>query len=113
MSELMYADYTLLMSVLVERLDGFLSAVKASGANFGLALHGDKIQLVNIRCGDDVRREDRTRVRASEVITYLCCIVSAHGWLEKELGLRLGLAHSDLQALSKVWRLLLNFLTLL
>ena len=47
---LLYADDTLLMGVSACAVQRFLEAVEIQGSKYGLDLHWDKVQLLQIRC---------------------------------------------------------------
>lgn len=86
---------TFLMSVSGKSLERLLDAVKTAAANFGLALHPDKFQLLRVRCADEVWKEDGSHITLSDQTTNLRSIISGDGKLEEELSRRLGLAHAD------------------
>ena len=59
LAELLYADDTLLLGVSASRLQRFLVAVSEGGGKYGIELHPGKLQLMQIRCDDTVRRPGR------------------------------------------------------
>jgi len=63
LSEILYADDTLLLSVSAKSLERFLVAVSNAGASYGLELHWGKLQLINVRCHDEVRRPGLSRIK--------------------------------------------------
>ena len=104
LADLLYADDTLLLSVSAASLERFLKAVSNAGASYGLELHWGKLQLMRVRSEAAVRRPDHTGIEAKPEITYLGSIVSDDGRVSRELARRLGMAHSEFRALSRIWR---------
>lgn len=85
-------------------MERFLEAVSNAGATYGLALHWGKLQLMHVRSEASVRRPDHTAIEAKPEIPYLGSVVSHDGRVSKELSRRLGMAHSEFRALSRIWR---------
>ena len=104
LSELLYADDTLLMSENAQSLENFLRAVEVAGSRFGLSLHADKFQLMKIGCEDEVRRAGGAAIPASQQLVYLGTLISGDGKLDRELARRLGAAQAEFRALARVWR---------
>jgi len=104
LSDLLYADDTLLLSVSASSLEHFLEAVSNSRATYGLELHWEKLQLMRVRSEASVRRPDHTAIEAKPEIIYLGSVVSHDGRVSKELSRRLGMAHPEFRALSRIWR---------
>ena len=103
LAELLYADDTLLLGVSAVHVEKFLAAVESSGANFGLKLHADKFHLLCARCTEQIRHTDGKGVCPEEELRYLGASISDDGRIQTELGRRLGMAHADFRALSKLW----------
>lgn len=76
LSDLLYADDTLLLSVSASSLERFLQAVSNAGATYGHELHWGKLQLVRVSSEASVRRPDHTAIEAKPEITYLGSVVS-------------------------------------
>jgi len=104
LSEILYADDTLLLSVSAKSLERFLVAVSNAGASYGLELHWGKLQLINVRCHDPVRRPDLSRIEPQQSLLYLGSVVAADGRISNELARRLGFANSEFRKLSRLWR---------
>ena len=103
MTELLYADDTLLISVNGKSVQRYLAAVSEAGGAYGLSLHWGKLQLLRARCSDTVARPDGTKIEANTEIVYLGTNVSDDGLISRELSRRLGHAHGDFRALRKMW----------
>ena len=54
LSALLYADDTLIIGTKPKSMEHFLAAVQEAGASFGLQLHGDKFQLIQIGCSNQL-----------------------------------------------------------
>ena len=50
LSDVVYADDTLLLSVSQRHLQEYLSAVAVAGAKYGMELHWGKFQLLPVQC---------------------------------------------------------------
>ena len=105
MSELLYADDTLLISEDSQSLESMLFAIEAAGASFGLVLHSDKFQLMKIGTEGVIRRADGRVIPPSSQIVYLGSLISEDGRIEKELGRRIGAAKAEFRELARAWRL--------
>ena len=76
LSELLYADDTLIMSVSASSLQRFLKLVSEAGAAYGLELHLGKFQLLNVRCpGADVF-SDAGLIDPQSNLLYLGSLIS-------------------------------------
>jgi hypothetical protein len=104
LAELLYADDTLLLSVSPASLQRFLRAVSEAGATYGLELHWGKLQLLQVRCDDEVQRPDSSSIDPQEDLVYLGTVISSDGRLSKELARRLGMAYGAFRDLSCLWR---------
>ena len=71
---------------------------------YGMELHHNKFQLLNVQCDTRVLRPDGVSVCASSEMTYLGTVLSDSGCVDGELSRRIGIAKSEFRSLSKVWR---------
>jgi hypothetical protein len=104
LATVLYADDTLLIGVSPERLQNYLDAVAVVGARFGLELHWDKFQLLQVRCSGHLRAPDGKDIAASDSMTYLGTNLRADGTIKRELGRKLAMAWADFQRLDRLWR---------
>ena len=56
LATILYADDTLLVGTSQSQLQGLLDAVATVGARFGLELHWDKLQLVQVGCSYSLQK---------------------------------------------------------
>ncbi len=103
LADIAYADDTLLLGVSSQHLSEYLSAVAAAGNRYGMELHYQKFQLVNVRCDTQVWRPDGEAVDASNWMSYLGTVLAEDGHVGTELSRWIGRAKSDFKILSKVW----------
>ena len=95
---------TLLIGASSKFLHEFLRAVAAAGHAYGLELHEDKFQLLQINCKDVVRNVSLDPISASPSLSYLGASLSSDGRAGSELSRRIGAAKADFRSLCKVWR---------
>ena len=73
------------------------------GERYGMALHWDKFQLLNVRCSAEIRRSDGQRIEAKDSMTYLGITLWQDGKIGSELGRRIGMAWTDFSKLERLW----------
>jgi len=103
LSELLYADDTLLLGTSGLALSAFLRAVADTGAEFGMSLHVGKTQLLKVRSPGVVTTPNGENLTSKPSMIYLGGLLSDDGRSEKELSRRIGLAASDFKKLSRIW----------
>ena len=81
----------------------YLQAVFEAGRRYGMELHYNKFQLLNIQCDTRIQRPDGLAVNASARMVYLGTVLSEHGSTDAELNRRIGQAKSDFRVLSRIW----------
>ena len=101
---LLYADDTLVVSEHACSLQNTLDTISNVGARFGLALHWDKFQLLQINGSFPLHAPDNTPIVSQECLSYLGCHIYANGSLKSELNRRLGIAWSLFCVLNDVWK---------
>ena len=104
LADVVYADDTLLLGANVKYVEVFLRAVAAAGHAYGLELHEDKFQLLQVRCSSVVRNSNRDPIASQTNMTYLGAGLASDGRVGSELSRRIGAAKSDFRTLGKVWR---------
>ena len=65
LSELLYADDTLIIGTNGDSISRYLAAISQAGALYGMELHLGKFQLLRVRCEDKVHRPDGTEIEAT------------------------------------------------
>ena len=100
----LYADDTLLMGVSGEALQRYLDTVARVGSRFGLELHWDKFQYIQVRSNIQLQKPDGERMEEKNSMLYLGATVSADGSIKTELAKRLGMAWSEFNKLAKLWK---------
>ena len=103
LASVLYADDTLLVGISSESLQRFLTAVADAGAGYGLELHQDKFQLLQVRTDAAVRTQDGILIRSKASMSYLGISLHADGAMKCELGQKLGMAWADFASLSRLW----------
>ena len=103
-SEILYADDTLLIDTQPGNLEIFMHAVQHAGAEYGLAFNWSKLEVLAVRCEADIPQPGGGHIRQKDSIIYLGSLLCSDGRIDSELSRRLGVATSDFRALAKVWR---------
>ena len=103
LTELLYADDTLLMGKSGPAVTAYLRAVAEAGSEYGLALHVGKTQVLQVRSDEEVRAPTGEPLDVKASLVYLGALVSDDGRAESELSRRLGLAAADFKVLERVW----------
>jgi len=104
LSELLFADDTLLIGVSDSCLTEFLDAVYTAGLRYGMELHPSKFQLISTSGGAQVYAPGTgNMVPVADSMVYLGSILTSDGKVERELSRRIGCAKADFDALAKVW----------
>ena len=103
-SELTYADDTLVVGVQDEFVSKLMCEIQRAGANYGLAFNWGKIEVMPVRCETDLDKPDGKRVPNKESMVYLGGLLSASGKNGPELSRRIGMATADFETLCKVWK---------
>ena len=104
LSDLSYADDTLLIGVNCAHLEEYLTAVAITGRRFGMELHSSKFQLLNVRCNIKLKAPDGHVVEGSPGMSYLGTVLKEDGDVSSELTRRIGCAKADFRALRTVWK---------
>ena len=104
LATLLYADDTLLTGRNAHAVERLLMAVARAGATFGMVLHADKFQLLQINSDTPIRDPNGRPITAKNHIKYLGTMVSADGTIDGEVTCRCGNAKRDFNTLTSVWR---------
>ena len=79
LSELLYADDTLLLGTSGPALSVFLRAVAETGAEYGMSLHVGKTQLIKERSNEDVLAPTGAKLPSKDSMIYLGGLLSNDG----------------------------------
>ena len=104
LSDLLYADDTLLIGVSDDHLQHFLSAIQTAGLRYGMELHIDKFQLLMVQCKAQLKDSFGNVITMKDEMEYLGTILSCNSGPGRELSRRIGIAKAEYGALSKVWK---------
>lgn len=104
LTDLIYADDTLLIGTNSEYVNEFLHAVCLAGHSIGMELHWGKFQLLSVRSVPDIATPSGEKVTCASQINYLGAALSAEGGCDNELARRIGMAKADFLSLCKIWR---------
>ena len=103
-SELVYADDTLVLAGEDKNAELHMKAIAHAGANYGLLLSWGKVEVMPVRCEAAIRKPDGSIVAAKTSLVYLGSVIRASGDMAAEIGRRLGAARADFVSLERVWR---------
>ena len=103
MSDLLYADDTLLMGSSSEGLSSFLGAVCDAGGEYGLSLNVHKTKALNVRANGVVSGPAGQPLETKPSMTYLGGLLHSDGRSTHELSRRMGKALAEFDALRRVW----------
>ena len=99
----LYADDTLLVGASQHCLQELLDAVASAGARYGMKLHWNKFQLLQIGNNYQLSAPDGTIIAPTDMMTYLGATIYSDGGVKKELNRKLGAAWADFCKLSRLW----------
>eukprot|EP00959_Pyramimonas_sp_CCMP1952_P071103 1484580-Pyramimonas_sp.AAC.1 len=100
LSVLLCADDTLILGRTKEGVEQLLAAVQNAGRCYGMELHPDKFQLLQVRCVQNIQDTQGVIIPAQEDMIYLGALISGAGDASKELSRRIGAARADFDKLS-------------
>ena len=83
-------------------LTEYMQAVAAVSRKYGIELHYDKFQFLDMRYNPNIRLPDNTYIQTQQCMMYLGTMMTADGKHGNELSRRIGIAKSDFVALQKV-----------
>ena len=101
-SELIYADDTLVVGVSDDYVSKLMEAIHCAGSNYGLAFNWSKLEALPVCCGTALTKPDGTPIPSKDSMVYLGGLLSATGRSGPELSRRLGMASADFETLCKV-----------
>ena len=103
-SELIYADDTLVVGVSDDFVSKLTIAIQVAGSNYGLAFNWSKLEALPICSDTCLTKPDGSPIPSKDSMVYLGGLLSAAGRSGPELSRRLGMASGDFETLCKVWK---------
>ena len=103
LSDILFADDTLLMGIEGAHLEEYTARVEEAGREFGLQLHWGKVQLVRVRSTQDVCEPDGSLLEATPSMIYLGSLLHEDGKAASELSRRIGMCASLFKSLARLW----------
>ena len=104
LSDVVYADDTLLISVSSTHLEEYLLSVAAAGERYGMELHWDKFQLLAIHTEPALHAPSGDLIPCRTRMQYLGTTLSNDVHDQHELVKRIAMAKQDFLALDCVWK---------
>ena len=102
-SELVYADDTLVMAMDEDSAHAYMTAIATEGHRYGLSFNWSKLEVLAVNCRGAVAKPDGSKLDVKPSIKYLGSTLAADGRTDSELGRRIGAAKQDFQVLRRVW----------
>ena len=103
LSIVLYADDTLLIGSSAQSLQQLLDAIATVGRRFGMELHWDKFQLMELGGRYELHAPNGSKIQPTSSMCYLGCTMFADGGVKSELNRKLGVAWADFRKLTGVW----------
>ena len=103
LSDILYADDTLLMGSVAAHVEEYALAVERAGAMYGMSLHWGKTQALRVGDADVMRKADGSVFDDTGTLQYLGAVLCSDGRIDSELSRKLGTARGDFNKLQKVW----------
>ena len=102
-SEILYADDTLIVDEQEDLAGAYMNCIFAEGQRYGLTFNWENIAMLNINCNTSITKPDGSLIHSVQSIVYLGSIISADGFHTSELSRRIGLASHEFNLLQKIW----------
>ena len=104
LSDLVYADDTLLVGTSDIFLQRFMTCIGRAGGSYGLSVNWNKLEAMPVRTIAQLKKPDGNDIVTKEAILYLGSLLSADGRNGSEINRRIGMAKADFETLMRVWR---------
>ena len=102
-SDLVYADDTLLLGTCPDNLHNFMTKIGEAGMGYGLVFNWGKLEILPVRTEAVIRKPDGDTIATKQSILYLGSLLASDGRIGSELNRRLGMAKADFDQLRLVW----------
>ena len=102
-SELLYADDTLIVGAHPQTVEKQLQCIVEIGREYGMEMNWQKVEMMTAKCESHLSRPDGNAINRKMSLVYLGALVGADGGSESELARRIGLAQAEFNKLQHVW----------
>ena len=102
-SELIYADDTLLVGANAGTISKYLTCVVEVGLENGLEMNWKKVELMSVKCSSPLTTPEGQLLESKDAFIYLGSLLTANGDVNSELARRLGMAQGDFNRIHQVW----------
>ena len=103
LSDVLYADDTLLIGSASEHIEELARAIEQAGAQYGMTLHWGKTQALSVCTTQRLTGSDGKPVEDRGALIYLGGLISSDGKVDSELSRRIGLASAEFRNLRRLW----------
>ena len=104
LSVLLYADDTLIIGSSEPGLQELLNAIADVGLGYGMGLHWQKFQLLEVNAKYKIFTPQGKQIQPSLFMTYLGANIYADGCIRGELNQKLGISWAEFSKLHCLWR---------
>ena len=103
LSELVYADDTMLVGTSEEFLQKLMEGIGQAGRRYGLSFNWAKLEAMTVRIAARFTKPDGKEIKTKQSLLYLGSSLGADGRNGSEINRRLGMARADFDTLSRIW----------
>ena len=103
LSDIVYADDTLLLGVSPAFVKEYLQAVFKAGKRYGMELHWDKFQVMPVQMHISIYTPDGVALPSKEEMQYLGAAIAADEDVDHEPSKRIGVAKGEFAVAGKFW----------
>ena len=104
LSDILYADDTLLLGQHARHVEEYAQAIEVAGATYGMKLHRGKTQALCVGNAQSLHKPDGTPFDDPGSLSYLGALLTKDGRVGSELSRKLGMARADFNQLQQLWR---------
>ena len=101
--DLLYVDDTLLINYRSEHIQKHMDAIISTGAEYGLEINWQKVDMMGVRCHPIVSNMSGTHIDQKMSLQYLGASISVDGCIQSEVNRRIGMATSDFKMINVLW----------
>ncbi len=95
---------TLVLGVSADHVEDYLRAISEARSHYGMELHPQKFQLLNVRSDTPLKILDGSLIEPKASIEYLSSLIAEDGRCSTEVARRVGRGTAAFKTLEKVWR---------
>ena len=104
LSDILYADDTLIMGRNKQHVEELAVAVETVGVRFGMKLHWGKTQAISIGTAERLQTPDGQIIQENGSLKYLGGMLYDTGRIEAEISQKMGIAAADFRQLQALWK---------